>query len=88
MRWTTPRDDYTLHGMNGKLNGALKTASDVIDALGGTQEVAGMFGLAYGVVWNWRDRGLPSDTYAAMHKKLARLRLSAPDELWKQREAH
>lgn len=68
-------------------NGELETSSDVIEALGGTQKVADMFGVEYGAAWNWRVRGLPSDTYAAMHEKLRRKGLSASPALWKQREA-
>ena len=69
------------------MNGKLKTPAAVIDVLGGTQAVADLFGLAYGVVWNWRERGLPSDTYAAMQAELERHALTAPPALWKQRPA-
>jgi hypothetical protein len=62
----------------------LETAADVIDSLGGTQAVADLFGVGYGCVWNWRVRGLPSDTYAVMRRKLKRKRVS--DKLWAQRE--
>ena len=70
-----------------KGNGKLRSAAEVIDALGGTGAVADLFGLAYGVVWNWRTRGLPTDTYAVMQRKLERACLTAPDRLWSMREA-
>jgi hypothetical protein len=68
-------------------NGILKQAAEVIDVLGGTQEVADMFGVGYGAAWNWRVRGLPSDTYAAMYRKLRRRGYGAPARLWQQRES-
>ena len=41
----------------------ITSASQAIDALGGTAEVAQIFGLSYRVVSNWRSRGLPPDTH-------------------------
>jgi hypothetical protein len=69
------------------MNSKLKRPDQVIDALGGTQAVADLFGLRYGVVWNWRIRGLPADTYAVMQRALAQEHLTAPDGLWSQRES-
>jgi len=68
-------------------NGELRTAAEVIDALGGTQDVADMFAVGYGAAWNWRVRGLPSDTYAAMQAKLIRKGYFASPALWSQRES-
>ena len=64
----------------------LRTAAEVIDALGGTQAVADIFGLNYGVVWNWRGRGLPADTYAVMQRELAGIDCIGADHIWNQRE--
>ena len=41
----------------------ITSASQAIDALGGTGKVAQMFGLSYQVVTNWKVRGLPPDTH-------------------------
>jgi len=65
----------------------LKTAAEVIDALGGTQAVADMFRIGYGAAWNWRIRGLPADTYAAMQRELNHRGYMAPAVLWSQRES-
>ena len=56
-----------------------------IDALGGSTAVAHLFGLDERVVSNWRRRGLPPDTYAAMAPILAELERDAPAVMWKQR---
>ena len=48
----------------------ITSASGAIDALGGTAKVAQMFGLSYRVVSNWRARGLPPDTHAALSPAL------------------
>jgi len=45
-------------------------ASQAIDLLGGTAEVAKIFGMSYRVVTNWRARGLPPDTYDVLGKML------------------
>jgi hypothetical protein len=73
--------------VNSATKSKLDTATEVIDALGGTQAVADAFRLSYRVVWNWRVRGLPSDTYAVMQNALAKRRLAASDALWQQRDA-
>jgi hypothetical protein len=65
----------------------ITTAGDAIDACGGTQAVADMFGIGYGVVWMWRQRGLPPDTYKEMHDLLSRRHCQAPARLWRQRLA-
>ena len=72
--------------MGGKSD-QLHSAAQVIDALGGTQAVADMFGLGYRAAWNWRIRGLPSDTYAAMSAELKRRGFFASPALWSQRES-
>ena len=48
----------------------IATATEAINALGGTNKVAKLFGLSYRVVSNWHTRGLPPDTYAVMAPRL------------------
>ncbi len=42
------------------------SATEAINVLGGTTEVAALFGISYRVVSNWHSRGLPPDTYAVL----------------------
>ena len=46
------------------------TATEAINALGGTNKVAAIFGISYRVVSNWHSRGLPPDTYYVMAPRL------------------
>ena len=63
----------------------ITSASQAIDALGGTAEVAQIFGLSYRVVSNWRSRGLPPDTYAVMAPALQARGVVFGPELFRQR---
>lgn len=56
-----------------------------IDALGGSTKVAHLFGLDERVVSNWKRRGLPPDTYAAMAPMLQQIGRDAPAVMFKQR---
>ena len=56
-----------------------------IDALGGPSKVAHLFGLDERVVSNWKRRGLPPDTYAAMAPLLQELGRDAPAVMFRQR---
>jgi hypothetical protein len=49
------------------------TATEAINALGGTNHVADIFGISYRVVSNWHTRGLPPDTYYVMAPRLTAL---------------
>lgn len=60
-------------------------AHQAIDALGGTQSVADYLGIDQRVVTNWRVRGLPPDTYAALAPKLMSVGLKFSPELFGQR---
>ena len=65
----------------------LRSANEVIDALGGTGAVAAWLGVDIRVVSNWRVRGLPPETYKAFNTELDRLGgWSAPASLWRQKE--
>jgi hypothetical protein len=44
----------------------LQTASDVIDALGGTTAFATRFGITPQVASKWRMRGFPASTYPVL----------------------
>ena len=65
----------------------IKSASDVIDKLGGTVAVAKLMGTDPRAVSNWRVRGLPPETFYAMYGLLKAKGLYAPPGLWRQREA-
>lgn len=52
----------------------ITSASQAIDALGGTAKVAQYFGLSYRVVSNWRSRGLPPDTHYELAPMLRKKR--------------
>ncbi len=63
---------------------ALTSASEVIDALGGTtatSRITGRKGLT--PVYNWRATGrLPADTFLVLQAKLAERGYTAPPALW------
>ena len=61
----------------------LLTASEVIDALGGTAVVARLTGKTMGAVSNWRATGrLAPETFLILTAALAERALSAPPALW------
>ncbi len=62
------------------------TAETVIDALGGPYAVGRLFNIDGRVVWNWKGRGLPADTYVALSGLLKKQGIHAPPSLWGQRE--
>jgi hypothetical protein len=63
----------------------LRSTDDVIDALGGTNAVAGLTGRGAPGVSNWRVRGyFPPRTYLAMTQALMAKGLVAPAWLWEQ----
>lgn len=64
-----------------------ETATEIIDALGGTSAVADLTGSSATAVSNWRAvNRLPSNTYLVIKDALARLGRVAPDHLWSMRE--
>lgn len=65
----------------------IKSAGDVIDVLGGTNTVARLLGTDPRSVSNWRQRGLPPETFYALSGLLKAKGLWAPPSLWRQREA-
>lgn len=65
----------------------LRTASEVIDALGGTAETARLTGKKDQHVSNWRAYGLlPSSTFLILQAELRDRDLSAPPSIWGIRE--
>jgi hypothetical protein len=74
--------------MNGR---ALKTTSEVIDALGGTKAVQALTrAKSRQAVWNWRRfRTFPANHFDCMTEALAQLKppLTAPASLWGQTAA-
>lgn len=64
-----------------------KNPAAIIAALGGPHVVARRLGLKDPrVVWNWRHRGFPPDSYWAMAQLLQARRMQAPPELWGMRK--
>lgn len=87
---TTQRRDLTLSTycrLIARMSAKLKTSSDVIDALGGLTAVARLTGASSGAVWNWRQRGFPSQTFLILTAALTARGLKAPASLWRMREA-
>lgn len=66
----------------------VNSSGEVIDVLGGNSVVAKMFDppLTANAVGNWRERGLPPETFITLTTALnARGRYASPS-LWKMRE--
>jgi len=64
----------------------LRTASTIIDVLGGNQSVAEITASKATAVANWRySNDFPSNTYVALQAALAERGYTAPDALWKMR---
>lgn len=66
----------------------LQTASEVIEALGGTGVTARLTGRRYDqAVSNWKATGkLPADTYLVLRQALKDRDLTAPAKLWGMKE--
>jgi hypothetical protein len=61
----------------------LETASDVIDALGGTTAVSKLTGASLSTVSNWRTFGkFPANTFVTLKAALTIQDATAPDRLW------
>lgn len=65
----------------------LKSAAEVIDALGGIASVAAMTGVGYNAAHNWKTRRFPPRTYAVMVEALRAKGHTAPASLWRMAEA-
>lgn len=65
----------------------LRTAQEVVDALGGLPAVCKLLGVNTKQAWNWTGRAdaFPANTYHAMITALRRRKLTAPPQLWNQR---
>lgn len=61
----------------------LKSASDVIDALGGTAAMARLTSRRMQSVSNWRAEGrLPAETFLVVGRALEDIGKSAPPSIW------
>ncbi len=61
----------------------VQTASEVIDAVGGTGATARLTNKSNQAVSNWRATGkLPADTFYALTTELERLDIAAPPSIW------
>lgn len=66
----------------------LTTSGQVIDALGGTAELAKALGRKMTVISNWRTGGsFPANTYLALTAMLAKIECRAPAHLWNMVDA-
>ncbi len=65
----------------------LRTAQQVVDALGGYDEVCILCETNLKAVWHWVGRAemFPADSYVVMQRKLKRRGYAAPAWLWNQR---
>lgn len=65
----------------------LNTAKEIIDTLGGTAEVASIYGKTPQMVWAWGDENkIPPKYYTSMKESLDRHGCTAPDRLWGMHE--
>ena len=64
----------------------LQSTSEIIDELGGPNEVARLTSTTYKAVGNWKsfDR-FPANTYIIIQAELSRRGKTAPDHLWSMR---
>lgn len=62
----------------------LHTVDDVLDAIGGDEEVARLTGHKPGAINMWRYglKSLPAKTYVILKQAIAQKGCEAPDELW------
>jgi hypothetical protein len=67
----------------------LKTAQDVVNALGGLAAVCELTGANTKQAWNWTGRAdsFPASTYWVMQRALRRRGHTAPAWLWNMRGA-
>jgi len=65
----------------------ISSTSLLIDVLGGNQKVAAITGSTPQAVSNWRKGKLPAATYLVLRKRITRMGLIAPDNLWAMRPA-
>jgi hypothetical protein len=65
----------------------LRTARDVVEAVGGPTAAAALTGKTPQAAWNWGQRNkFPADTYVVLTAELERLGKSAPATLWGMRQ--
>jgi len=61
----------------------LRTASQVIAAIGGNAAARDLTGCSPQQLWNWKDTGrLPPTTYLYLHATLAELGIAADPAIW------
>lgn len=67
----------------------LTTTKQIIEALGGIDDVARLTGRNSDAVWNWdrRSETFPANTFVAMQRALKERGHTAPVSLWRMVEA-
>ena len=61
----------------------LKSATEIIETLGGIKGVSKLTGMSYAAVWNWKSFGrFPARTYDLLTRALHKAGMSAPASLW------
>lgn len=60
----------------------LASVDEVVEFLGGTNALAKLMGKTAGAVSQWRNRGLPPDTFLAISGLLIAKGATAPAHLW------
>jgi hypothetical protein len=64
----------------------ITSAAEVIQELGGEQNLAAMFDVHHKAVANWKYFGIfPASTYVTLKNMLKKRGKTAPDELWAMR---
>jgi hypothetical protein len=63
----------------------LKTALEVIDALGGISKTAKLFGISLPAVSHWKTRGLSRDRRDAIERALSAKGFTCSPALWRQK---
>lgn len=65
----------------------LHSTAAVMDALGGTKQVAELTGRTYAAAFNWRSqKTFPANTFNILQSALKAQNLSAPPSLWRMTE--
>lgn len=72
-------DKFTVRELSSCM---LSSVDDVIEALGGPSEMAGLAGVGPSAVVNWRTRGIAPDKFVLIRDALASKGLSVSDEVF------
>lgn len=65
----------------------LHSTAAVMDALGGTKQVAELTGRTYAAAFNWRSqKNFPANTFQVLRLALSAQGMTAPASLWRMTE--